>query len=126
MSLLYPPFKPLIKRCDKYQLLNCPKCNLITCTPLPTPKEIKKYYKGYLFNLPTEIEATEKEQTITKNISKIINDIQEYKPEKGKLLDIGDSTGLYSQAFAKYGYNVTLIYIDPQSCTYVKKIWRSS
>ncbi len=115
------PLQSLIKRRDKYTLLNCPKCNLITCTPLPTPEEIKNYYKGYLFNLPNESKITEKEQEINKNVAKIILDIKKYTKENGKLLDVGGGTGLYAQAFAKSGYNVTLIDIDSKSCAYVQQ-----
>ncbi|GEM_PF-1940196 len=115
------PLQHLMKRRDKYTLLNCPECHLITCTPQPTTEEIIKYYKGYLFNLPKESKIKEKEQEIEKNVARIIEDIKKYKKENCKLLDVGGGTGLYAQAFAKSGYNVTLIDIDSQSCAYVQK-----
>ncbi|HIH13388.1 TPA: class I SAM-dependent methyltransferase [Candidatus Woesearchaeota archaeon] len=112
----------LIKRRDKYTLLQCKSCSFITSEPLPTSEELARYYAGSLFNKPEPHQEKERERVIDKDVRIIIADMEVPAGGVGKsLLDCGGGTGHYAAAFARHGFLVTFIDLDPAACNYVQE-----
>lgn len=104
--------KPFLKRKEK-DLMICLECNLVFVHPFPSKKEVEKIYTQEEFikrasNDPTKAGFSiylKEETLIRKRFKRRVALIKKFK-KKGKLLDIGCSTGFFLSEAQKAGYDV--------------------
>ncbi len=92
-------------------LLKCNKCGLIYKNQLPNKQELEKKYSCYsCFGEP---DSREKHVLISR-----VKKIEQYCPQRGKLLDVGCGIGLLLEAAQEYAWDIRGI--EPQEEAVVK------
>ena len=94
----------------------CKKCGFGWQYPLPTPDEIRNYYKNFsTYNIHGE---DEKE----KGFQKRIRQINKMVPKRGKLLDVGSGLGYFLKVAIKNGWRATGVEPQASAAEYCKNI----
>lgn len=90
-----------IKGAFSFSIYQCSNCKLLFQKPLPTEKQLKKFYED-IYNKKCDLPLAEKafeEKDVTQEIGRI-KAIEKFI-KGGKLLDVGASTGFFIQEVAK-------------------------
>jgi len=102
----YKPFKEI----NDCQLVKCKRCGLVYMNPRPTQQEINQQYSAeyHIERLLSKEPKTEEEieQQINKNIGRA-EEIAKRFGNKGKLLDIGCSTGFFMVCLKRCGWDIS-------------------
>lgn len=115
------------KKHKKYSnLRQCLNCQLAFIHPKPTQTEIKKLYNQDYFNNPQShrcgYENYQKDKELIIKTSYLrLNQIEKYKPDKGKLLDVGCAMGFFLEAAQERGWDIYGIDVSPAATSVVKK-----
>lgn len=106
------------RREGQFRLVKCANCGLVFINPLPGPKELSRMYEtNQLANLEFGVSSEEGDK-------KIFNSrlgLAEKYMRKGKLLDIGCSSGTFMQAAKKRGWVSSGVEINKKSAEFCRK-----
>jgi len=103
---------------NKYKILTCSKCGTGQTTPMPTEKELKIFYDGFLFNTnPESYPAIQQSMTLLMEFLNI------KKTGGNRMLDVGGGGGYYSLSFEKLHYGETCYAdLDNKACEYARSL----
>ena len=96
-------------------ILWCGQCGLGWQHPLPTPEEIKSYYRS----LPPYVIQGEKEKK--EGFRRRIHQLAKLMPERGKLLDVGSGLGHFLHMAQQDGWDVEGIEPQTSAATYCQE-----
>ena len=110
---------------EEFNLILDPELDLLVTTPIPDPEKLPSYYKSesYISHTDSKNSFTDKLYQQIKKImlKKKLGWIQDYFPNKGKLLDIGAGTGEFLLQAKKQGWKVKGIEPDDHARLLAKK-----
>lgn len=112
-------------------ILQCEECGLMYRTPIPTYKELKKYYStGYYEEYGFREYASRKEQIIKYRFEPILNffknviekeDRRFIRKEKLVILDIGCALGFFVELLKNQGWEVKGVELSSDAAEYAKQ-----
>jgi len=103
---------------DKFHLMECSSCGLVSVYPIPSGQKLNEYYKKEYYTLPEKGIVGYLEETLNKAVFKThLKHIKRYA-KIGKLLDLGSGNG-YFLKFAKENNWQTLgVEMSPDASKY--------
>jgi len=85
-----------------HQIVKCVSCNLVFAYPIDAHKEVVRRYEEF-----EDPEYEEERKGRSDNQIKILNNINNLFPKKGKILDVGCATGAFLEIAKKDGWEVS-------------------
>lgn len=105
---------------NSYSLIRCSSCSLIRVSPMPNEQE-KERISQSIYSSSDYRERYFKDKRFFKRwFNAKLKIIEKFKPEKGKILDIGCSYGFFLEVAKKRGWDVYGIEINPITGGYAK------
>ncbi len=99
---------------DKFAYHCCKTCALIFLFPIP--ENLGKYYPDGYYQIPSSLEDLAASATPEQYKVDIIRRFT----TKGRLLEIGPSTGAFAYLAKKVGFEVEAIEMDPRCCSFLR------
>lgn len=107
-----------------YKIIKCLNCNLVSIYPIPTRNFIKEYYNNPLYpksayfrNMTVNFYGSPEVKLFLKGL----NLIEKFYHEKGKILDVGCSSGVFLNMAKSRGWETVGIDISKDFVNYAKK-----
>jgi len=117
---------PFVRDSKKHRIIQCKNCTHIQLSPIPSPKENRKFYDEdkmskniKLHSMRVMKEKSKKDTQTHVNLTKKISQ------KKSKILEIGSGYGFFLDLMNKERYDVTGIEISKIRRNYAKRISKS-
>ncbi|OIP33343.1 MAG: hypothetical protein AUK23_03170 [Deltaproteobacteria bacterium CG2_30_43_15] len=111
---------------NNYHIVKCIKCGLLFVNPMPSEKEIEKYYKEDFYDEEKFVETTGKTfeylhkstQRRADEYKPFLDYLKENAPPPGKLIDIGCGDGTFLELAKGCGWDVSGIEPSKRATTF--------
>lgn len=114
---------------QEFEVLKCKDCSLTFLSHIPGEDELKNFYSSdyylkreeyYFNNIVASPEQGKRDENI-ETFSRGLKKLNSFKPEKGRILDVGCGPGIFLHMARTDGWDVSGIDISPYAINYARE-----
>ena len=102
-----------------FDLVRCERCGLVYVTPRPAEEELAGLYSFDRYHIAQRDEKRQRKDL--RKFERRMRIIMSYRPDRGRILDVGCSTGLFLRKAEEYGWRAYGIDISEDAARYARE-----